>query len=388
MGREDSGTQAMSIADSSGFDFARPVFALPGFVERWLPRLGSVIHVLGYCLAMLVLIAHGLQPIVAFVLALAVHFGSVVLHELGHLLAARLVGAHVITVRLSWLTLLRQRSGWRMRWQRPMRGTAGSVTAVAPDGPTQRRKMALIVAGGPLATLLLCLAGHVLSRQTSLQALGDALLWINGALLLFNLLPFMRPVASDGRLLLAFLLRKRVSLEGELYLHMLAQGFAGRRFGHIDDREIDTLMSGPMPVPLLACYFRIVRALDRGQPEDGLAVWEEFAPRIEALPAVQRQDLEPMLALTRAEAAFAQAEAAGVAQPLVDIELPQDLVWAVPYLVQRRSAMLAALRGDVAATRSAIQAASASSEESIDVATRQYERALQHRIGERLQRNV
>lgn len=93
--------------------------------------------------------------IVAVVLAM---FGVLLVHELGHLVGGRLAGFRPVLLVLGPFRLERERARWRVRWNRDL-ALAGGLAGALPTGESDpvrlRRATALMVAGGPLASLLL-----------------------------------------------------------------------------------------------------------------------------------------------------------------------------------------------------------------------------------------
>lgn len=111
---------------------------------------------------------------VGFILALAVPslLGfSVLAHELGHLLAGRLVGIRATTISL---------------------GILGGETRFDRDAPTPGRE-ALIAAGGPIATVVMAVIGYTVQAWWApygfVGLLTYLLTTVNVLLAIFNLLP-------------------------------------------------------------------------------------------------------------------------------------------------------------------------------------------------------
>jgi hypothetical protein len=146
---------------------------------------------------------------------------GLVVHELGHALAAGAVGFRVRMVRVGRLAATGTPGGWQLRLL-PQRIRGGWVWAHPLSPEHLRVRHALFVAGGPAAHLLL--AGVVLAAA---KEWGGA--WVLAAVLLLlavglNLLPLgLRREGRwlDGDWLLAWSVRPRVATQrvalGELY---------------------------------------------------------------------------------------------------------------------------------------------------------------------------
>jgi hypothetical protein len=145
----------------------------------------------------------------AFVLTIAIHEG-------GHWVGSRYAGLQCLTVAVLWLYLERPARRWQLRLKKSRPGSLGHVTAIPRGFERLRQRMALFIAAGPAASLLvglLALAlGWVLRQpyQGGLAPgrtagyLGAELLFLVGAGSVFigvlNLLPFTMAQGnlSDG----------------------------------------------------------------------------------------------------------------------------------------------------------------------------------------------
>jgi len=146
---------------------------------------------------------------------------GLVVHELGHAVAASAVGFRVRVVRVGRLAATGTPAGWHLRLL-PQRIRGGWVRAHPLSREHLRVRHALFVGGGPAAHLLL--AGAVLAAA---REWGGA--WVLAAVLLLlavglNLLPLgLRREGSwlDGDWLLAWSLRPRLARQrvalGEVY---------------------------------------------------------------------------------------------------------------------------------------------------------------------------
>jgi Zn-dependent protease len=137
---------------------------------------------------------------------------ALVVHELGHAVAARLAGLTVTRITLAFVVLEPTPAGWRVRRNRDWHAPAGLVRTA--EGPAAGWRYAVMLAGGPAANVLYAAvcggaaAGvFALAPRRSLAAAGGvALALVAGVNALFafsNLVPSARGAfRSDGRQLL------------------------------------------------------------------------------------------------------------------------------------------------------------------------------------------
>jgi Peptidase family M50 len=97
-----------------------------------------------------------------FLIFLAVFLVSVLLHEVGHLVAGLQVGFDFRVIVAGPLMLSRESKGYRFRLL-PSRTFGGGFTAMNPMQPEDlRRRFTIFVAGGPLVTFILLLASWLM----------------------------------------------------------------------------------------------------------------------------------------------------------------------------------------------------------------------------------
>lgn len=137
---------------------------------------------------------------------------AVVVHECGHLVAGLSVGWRFDLLVIGPLRLGRESDGRvRLGWSRDpaMFGGAGGTTPMSTTG--LRQAMAVFVAGGPLASLLLALAAHLALIELPATHGAPAILlgWlrlISGGIGVVNLAPMANgPFVTDGLRLLRVL---------------------------------------------------------------------------------------------------------------------------------------------------------------------------------------
>ena len=139
----------------------QPTGTAVGRGARWLLLIG-VFFVLGI-LAGMVLFRVGIElpktlPPLQLLLLLIVGLWFVTLwHELGHALAARLVNWRLLTIAAGPLALRQTPKGLRLARNPLSRAWGGFVYAIPRDDRQLRRRRFVMVAGGPVASLLLAL---------------------------------------------------------------------------------------------------------------------------------------------------------------------------------------------------------------------------------------
>mgnify|MGYP001381381839 CR=1 FL=1 len=94
------------------------------------------------------------QELLLWGVALVALAGTIVIHELGHLLGGRLVGFRAFLLIVGPLRLERSTTGWRFAMNRSI-ALAGGLAGTAPtDTHRVRQRTAVVIAGGPIASLV------------------------------------------------------------------------------------------------------------------------------------------------------------------------------------------------------------------------------------------
>ncbi len=141
---------------------------------------------------------------------------TIVCHEAGHLLGGWMAGLSPRFARVGPITLVRERAGWRLRWDSQNSWLGGY--AECQGRAAERWRMILFLLAGP-ATNLLCglLAGFLIAAP--LPALLRGWLGLFAILSLFygsvNLLPFREQHLNSDGLALLRLLRQKPHGPGE-----------------------------------------------------------------------------------------------------------------------------------------------------------------------------
>jgi len=175
---------------------------------------------------------------------------SVVVHEAGHAIAAVVEGFKLLVFAVKPFKVYRTKECWRLGWLGKNQ-LSGFVSAVPRSTVRLRQRTIILVAGGPIASLVLggaILAFAVLAQRTLPAWLHTQLIMI-GACSLFlgfvNAIPRANPqVATDGHRLRMLL---RASTESECYCAILL--IAAASYGGLRPREWDTSLMERLPGP-------------------------------------------------------------------------------------------------------------------------------------------
>lgn len=103
--------------------------------------------------------------------------GALLVHEVGHLLGGRLVGFRALLLIVGPVRLERNATGWRWRLNRSLAlagGLAASVPTLAVEPSSLRVRTAVMVAGGPVASLVVGVLAVVIWRTLGSWSPGPA----------------------------------------------------------------------------------------------------------------------------------------------------------------------------------------------------------------------
>lgn len=287
-------TPRRKSAARSGFIIVAMALAGAGFgylfgrMLKQSPQLVARIDVLdGWDLLLLPLL---------FLLVLAVHEG-------GHLLGGLLRGMRFLLYIVGPFQFSRTASGIRFNWLFNM-GTFGGLTAATPDPDRPLRPQLLsLIAGGPLASALLALAGVLLFMHW--QGPAGTLALITGLMssLIFLVTAIPSRIGgfmSDGRQFLELLHGGQAVIERQRFSTLMAQSMAGvrPRDWDADWLEPASRTVGGDPVRLVATrQMAMLAAQDRGDQKSADAHAEWLSEHYEDYPLGFRQGLTVELCL-------------------------------------------------------------------------------------------
>jgi hypothetical protein len=289
--------------------------------KKWLPGVmfavvgGAVGGVFGYGLAKYLpaLMDVGdfskLQKLGVLALVAPAFLIGILAHELGHVAGGKLAGFRFLLLLVGPCKLQRTPAGLRLGWNANVNLAGGLACMLPEDGTNLRRRMALFIAGGPVASLVLGLAAGLggwawyatftpMAPPSYAAMLGALGLVITGAmsvaLFAVSALPATAAgFATDGRRL-AMLTQKGERAEREAALTILV----GLAMSGVRAREYPadlvarlTEHADVTSFGLMGKLMGYYHALDRGEAAKAGAWLAEVAAGADALPQMTRESV-------------------------------------------------------------------------------------------------
>ncbi len=172
-------------------------------------------------------------------------YASIAFHEIGHLVAGKLAGMNAGGIVVGGLMWLKSGDKWRFRFEYRRLLSGGLAKSLPARGDFNPVRYAWMVAGGPLATILLAaVSGTVFWRSGSTAGWLSSLWWINVILFASTLMPATGPNKSDGARLWMLLKREEETRSWIALSHVMAEDAAGVLPGDWD-AELFGLMLRP-----------------------------------------------------------------------------------------------------------------------------------------------
>jgi hypothetical protein len=193
----------------------------------------------------------GMTSLDALFAALA---SAVLLHESGHLVAALMMRFEILGIGLGPLRVSRTNGKWTVRPSGRL--FSASISAVPRNMERWRERMLVVIAGGPMATLLTGWAAALMfflyPPQEWTRTFLAALVQLSCFLFLLGLIPNGKgsPIRNDARLFLTFWNETQEAREIFLY-HLVVQ----------------LKISGISPRNFPEQLIRTIAAVDRGRPD-------------------------------------------------------------------------------------------------------------------------
>lgn len=222
---------------------------------------------------------------------------AVVLHELGHLAGGLMRGMRFLLLIVGPLRLRRTADGLRWDWVRHG-GTFAGLAAAIPDATRDQRVQSLwLIAGGPLANLLLALLAFALAAALPNHAGGHALMFgvLSTLMFVVNALPMrVRGLMTDG-----FQFRELVRGGGAVQQRLalatlMAQTLSGIRPRDWDRDALQRTLSNTDGEPLRDVPSWLLAysvALDTGEIAEAGGYIDRIAAGYAAFPAGLRDSL-------------------------------------------------------------------------------------------------
>jgi len=226
----------------------------------------------------------------------------IAIHEAGHLLGGLRRGMRFLLYVVGPFQFSRTPSGIRFNWVFNL-GTLGGLAACLPKpGAPLPPQLLSLIAGGPLASLLLMLAGLGLALLVEGRPAAYALItaFLSGLIFLVTAFPMRNGgFMSDGAQWLEVRRGGKAVEERQLLTVLMAESYGGCRPGELDGDLVEQVLAFEDD-PLRRVASRLIaflHRLDRGDlPAAGeLADW--LAEHIEAYPDGFRQGIAVELAL-------------------------------------------------------------------------------------------
>jgi hypothetical protein len=229
----------------------------------------------------------GLVDFAVLVPVLVLAMGLVLLvHELGHLVGGRLAGFRFLLLVIGPARIERRREGVTFFWNRSVALAGGLAASIPPPelldegGAKLRRGLLSMIAGGPVASLLLGLGALVPTLgwepppgRVDLWGLSalSALAWGSLAIFVVTLIPAKTGgFLTDGARLLRLLRGGRVALRDDAVLVLIAASMGGSRPREWPAALVETALDAPdesddSPFPVMAHQLVAAHFADRGE---------------------------------------------------------------------------------------------------------------------------
>lgn len=306
----------------------------------------------------------------------------VVVHELGHVLAALAVGARVLGMGVWPLWIARRRRGVRLHWGMSMRGTAGLALAIPSFQRDLPCQMIAFAAGGPLANLVAAalafawwFAGPA-SPIVAASAFAFAVLSL--ATGIGNLLPFRAPHSSDGATILAWCRNGAELDSSRRVLATYDASLRGVLASEMVDKDIAAFESDDaIGLRFFGRYMALRAAQQRGDEADFGAVMQRCRADLDGVDPVTYAALRPLWCAFLIEEAFERACAGQVSRIDVEVGVLSRIARAVRLRLDAANALAG---GEFDAFERLLRQAREETEGEYDASARRAEAALHQRL--------
>ncbi len=232
-----------------------------------------------------------LHPADALIL-LAIMFVVLLVHELGHVAGGRLAGMRFLMLTVGPLRLQREGARLRLSFANTINLWGGLAVMLPTTTDGFRRRFATMIAGGPLASLLLAaLGGLGASLSSGRGAMGFTVLaGFSAAIFVVTMMPLTAGgFASDGGQLLALRRQDHGADLRAILATIASSSLSGTRPRDYDAHLIATALTldGPASMRIGVRLIAALHALDGGA--DARPFFEAALPLYADLPIGQRQ---------------------------------------------------------------------------------------------------
>ena len=157
-------------------------------------------------------------------------YASVALHEIGHLIAGKLVGMEAGGIVVGGLMFFKSGGRWRFRFDYRRILSGGLARPLARKTDFDPARFAWMVAGGPLTNIVLAvIAGIVFWKTGSALEWVGSVFWLNVILFAGTLLPVAGVNKSDGARLWMLLRNREESRSWIALLQLITEESSGVR---------------------------------------------------------------------------------------------------------------------------------------------------------------
>jgi hypothetical protein len=303
---------------------------------------------------------------------------GVVIHELGHAIAARRAGMVVLAIQVMRLRLEARRHGWTVRWTRSPFG--GHVLAVHDPARPMREQYVALTWGGPAANAIACAAFTATAWWAPEPAWVVCVLaagW-NGVFALASLLPYEEGVPSDGLNLARWYAGMTENHPSLAVLRLVALSLSGVTSDRLPPEAIAALREDVPYERVVRCWSLLKAHQNRAEWSEATAMSAAIDAAFAALDDAHAQAMQPLRRLFDLELAFSRALAVADAPALDALPAtdPDEFTW-IPLRVL---ALKAALAGDARAMDRQLDASAHAVEDQLDKAWRASEALMRDRV--------
>lgn len=369
-----------SEVPQSGLDWQLPAWMNTGlgwFVNALSFVIGSAL-VFG-CIAGFAAISESLE-LLGILMALAILAAAIVIHEWGHVLAARTGGMTVACVQIGSLLFVPRRKGWRWRKTDSSWKWRGVTVAYPRTDVPLRPQYLRYVAGGPIANIIAGLSAICVGIALPYR-LGAGLWFMFGSynlmLAFLSLLPRTgRPIASDGLQLLRWFMGVDESDPRLALSRIFGKSLHGASTQDLPGEWIDALARQPAPMPLFHCWIVLKDRQERGEWMQAAAMLDPFIEAKTSLQADTAKVMADFLSTIRCEIDFSRAMTDEFLDHPLDQALTRGADWHYPPLRLRCQALQAARVGDLETMVAKLEQAVALARTSFDLSAEASEATL------------
>lgn len=301
---------------------------------------------------------------------------TLIIHEAGHFMAARLQGMTVTEVKLGWLFFSARRKGFKVQFKRQGSSFGGWVKATVGKGSI-RRQMLVLVLGGPAINLVCATTGGALTwaafiygAKSSATVLASFSV-MNAYMGFANLLPIGRTIPSDGSRLYHWLFESHKDPAALSLYRLMGLSVQGLRARDYSAEDLGLLTESPMPTRrLLGKWLALRGAIDRKDMTTARNLLKECRSLYEGSSEEERKILAGTWAFCLLESAYLEGRLEGSREEGRLLLENSDLQAIPAFMRLRLEAVMHAAAGDRKQAQDCIDRARVDLDETHDIGTR------------------